>query len=669
LSWGQGYCFSGILDVVKRKLRALIVEDSEDDAALVVRELRRCGYALEFERVFDADSTRAAIAREWDIVLSDWSMPQFGALGALEIVRRADPDMPFLIVSGTIGEDTAVEALRAGAADFLLKDRLARLGPAIERELREREGRRARRRAEGALRASEARYRILFDNSPLPMWVLDIETMAFLAVNEAAVRHYGYSRDEFARMTLSGLRPEPSLAPHAEPVLESSSASDGDVWEHRRKDGSVIIVEIKGHDFELEGRPARLVVANDITERRRALEVLRKTEEQLRHAQKMEAVGRLAGGVAHDFNNMLSIILSYCELMIGDLPSEDRMRDDLEEVRKAARRAADLTKQLLTFSRQQVTELRILDVNDLLTDLDKMLRRLVGEDVELVTLTSKPVGKVKADQGHVEQVVMNLVINARDAMPKGGKLTIETADVVLDETYAEAHLGARPGPHVMLAVSDTGMGMDKATQARIFEPFFTTKEVGKGTGLGLSTVFGIVQQSAGSIWLYSEPGRGTTFKVYLPRTDEPVVSSGQYADPPTLRGTETILLAEDEEQLRNVTRGILTRNGYTVIEARSADEAWATAEGHKGRIDLLLTDVVMPGMSGADLAAKLQARRPDLRVLCMSGYTDEAVVRHGILGSGMAFLQKPLTPATLLHKVRTVLDAGGPSAKKKKARA
>ena len=321
----------------------------------------------------------------------------------------------------------------------------------------------------------------------------------------------------------------------------------------------------------------------------------------------MEAVGRLAGGVAHDFNNVLSVIMSYGELMLEDLKPNDPMRDDVAEIQKAATRAAALTRQLLLFSRQQVVEPKVIDLHEVLVSMHKMLQRILGEDVDLVLVAPKSVGRVRADPSHVEQVILNLVVNARDAMPTGGKLTLETANVVLDEEYAASHLPAKAGPHVMLAVSDTGVGMDRETQARIFEPFFTTKEVGKGTGLGLSTVFGIVQQSGGNIWVYSEPGKGTTFKVYLPRVDAEVVAPTALATPATLRGTETILLVEDEVQVRTIVVSILRRQGYRVIAAQHAGEALLLCESHPEVIDLLLTDVVMPQMSGPELAKRLCA--------------------------------------------------------------
>jgi CheY-like chemotaxis protein len=371
----------------------------------------------------------------------------------------------------------------------------------------------------------------------------------------------------------------------------------------------------------------------------------------------MEAVGRLAGGVAHDFNNLLSVILSYSDILRDGLDESDSRRNDVAEILKAASRAADLTRQLLMFSRRQVLEPRVLDLNMVLAEMNKMLQRIVGEDVEVVTLTQASLARVKVDPTSIEQVIMNLVVNARDAMPRGGKLMLETANVLLDEEYTRDHFGVRPGPYVMLAVTDSGHGMDEATRAQIFEPFFTTKELGKGTGLGLSTVFGIVQQSGGTIWVYSEPGRGTTFKIYLPRVDAAIELAHIHEGGSLPRGNETILLVEDQDQVRSVARSILTRQGYHVLEASQASEALLVCEQYEEPIQLLLSDVVMPKMSGPELARRVVSLRPNIRVLCMSGYTDDSIVRHGVLDAELAFLQKPITPASLARKVREVLDS------------
>ncbi len=400
------------------------------------------------------------------------------------------------------------------------------------------------------------------------------------------------------------------------------------------------------------------VLSLDVTASKRSTAELVRTEAQLRHAQKMEAVGRLAGGVAHDFNNVLSVVLSYTGLLLNDLKPDQQLRRDIEEIQKAGLRAVELTAQLMMFSRQQPVSLRVLDLNRRLRELQSMLERLLGADVELTLLCAPALGEIRADPSSIEQVVFNLAVNARDAMPSGGKLTIETKNVELDREYAREHIGVDPGPYVMLAFSDTGSGMDRDTQARIFEPFFTTKELGKGTGLGLSTVYGIVKQNRGHIWVYSEPGAGTTFKVYLRRTDESEEpDSSEPAPAQSVRGSETVLLVEDDSQVRTAASNILRRYGYRVLEAANAGEALLVCEEHAATIHLLLTDVVLPRMSGRTLAERLSKMRPQMKMLFMSGYTDDAVLQHGILESEVEYLQKPITPDLLTRKVRAVLDA------------
>jgi signal transduction histidine kinase len=403
-------------------------------------------------------------------------------------------------------------------------------------------------------------------------------------------------------------------------------------------------------------RTAELAEANVAL--RQEMDQSAQLEEQMRQAQKLEAVGRLAGGVAHDFNNLLTIITGYAEVLMDAVPQEHPDHEFVVEIGKAAARAATLTRQLLAFSRQQVLEPKLLDLNEVVRQTDKMLSRLIGEDLLLSLSLADRLGRVKADPGQIDQVLMNLVVNARDAMPKGGRLTIETCNVELDTGYTQYHLEVEAGPYVMLAVSDTGVGMDPDTRGRIFEPFFTTKPAGTGTGLGLSTVFGIVKQSGGHIYVYSEPGQGSTFKIYLPvAKGEPPVAEPTVG-PQAPSGTETLLLVEDDDAVRAVTRLALERSGYTVLEAASGREAIAMAEHHSGRIDLLISDVVMPEIGGREVAEAITEARPQTKVLYLSGYTDDAVVRHGILRAEVAFLQKPFTPAALARKVRKVLSTG-----------
>jgi len=442
-------------------------------------------------------------------------------------------------------------------------------------------------------------------------------------------------------------------------TIEKVKQSGKDVvLEHRHYDarGNARYVEIHASPiFDSQGNVVQVIESTiDITERRNL-------EEQFLQAQKMEAVGRLAGGVAHDFNNVLTAIMGYSELALDALPEEHPEHNHIEEIRKAGERAAALTRQLLAFSRKQILQPEVLCLNEVVSGMTKMLRRMIPEDVELVAVLDPALERVKLDPTQMEQVLMNLAVNARDAMPKGGKLTLETANVELDLAYSRSHPEVQPGNYVMLAVSDTGCGMDEATQARIFEPFFTTKEKSKGTGLGLSTVYGIVKQSGGSIFVYSEPGKGTAFKIYLPRVDEVPGERGPVVEkrpgPALPQGAETVLVAEDDETLRRLIYEILQSSGYAVLEAGRGEEALRLAGEHAGPIHLLITDMVMPGMGGRDLAVRLAALRPGTRVLYVSGYTDDAIVRHGVLEPGLAFLQKPFKPEALLHKVREVLEA------------
>jgi two-component system cell cycle sensor histidine kinase/response regulator CckA len=519
------------------------------------------------------------------------------------------------------------------------------------------EARRARDEAE----AAERRYRMLFESNPLPHWVFDQETLAFLAVNQAAIAHYGYTREEFLAMTIKDIRPAEDLeALHGALVKAGENEKLGPtMWgefRHRRKDGAVIMVQVTTHPLDFSGRPAELVLALDVSDRKRVEEELRRSEEQLQHSQKLDAVGQLAGGVAHDFNNLLTAVKSYSEFLLQDMDTDDPRRADVVEIELAANRAAALTRQLLAFGRKQLLEPQVLDLSAVVVDMEKMLRRLIGEDIDIRIVTEPDVGRVEADPSQIEQVVMNLALNARDAMPEGGTLTIETANVDLDERYADAHAAVEPGSYVVLTVTDDGCGIDRETQARIFEPFFTTKERGKGTGLGLSTVYGIVKQSGGYVWVYSDVSQGTTFRVYLPRVDGTAVTPESSAPSErVISGSETVLVAEDEDTVRAVVARVLRRQGYSVLEARDGDEALRMCREHIGPIHLILTDVIMPQVSGAQLAQQSGVLRPESKVLLMSGYTGGELERRGVVAERVAFLQKPFTPAELAQKVREVL--------------
>ena len=384
----------------------------------------------------------------------------------------------------------------------------------------------------------------------------------------------------------------------------------------------------------------------------------KKLEAQLQQAQKMEAIGTLAGGIAHDFNNLLTTIIGNADLALADLSADIPLYTNIEEIRKAGQRAASLTRQLLAFSRKQVIQPEVLNLNEILAGTEKMLRRLIGEDIDLVTIFASELLRAEVDPGQIEQVIMNLTVNARDAMPNGGKLTIETANVDLDEAYFRDHgVENRPGPFVMISVSDNGIGMDKEMQSHIFEPFFTIKDKGEGTGLGLSTVYGIVKQSGGYIWVYSEPGQGTTFKTYFPEAKGDAVSVKEDKTPRDLHGgSETILVVEDEDSVRNMVQRILQEYGYRVLEAKNGEDALRVSEEHEGPIHLILTDVIMPGMSGRDLAGRLQQIRQETKVVYMSGYTDNTIARHGVLDKNIHFIEKPFTPEGLARKVREALD-------------
>ncbi|HUK92063.1 MAG TPA: PAS domain S-box protein [Blastocatellia bacterium] len=511
-----------------------------------------------------------------------------------------------------------------------------------------------RKKAEESLRKSEEEHRLFFELDVAGNYISTPEG-AVTNCNPAFVRMFGFdSVEEAVKDGAASLYPSPEARQAFVDLVKRQERLEYFEKELRRKDGSVIhVIENVIGSFNEDGSLAEIRgYLMDDTERR-------KVEQQFRQSQKLEAIGQLAGGIAHDFNNLMTIILGYSQLLLRRLAKSDPNYVEALEIRKAGARAAALTGQLLAFSRKQILQPRVINLNEVVADLDKMLRRIIGEDIDLATVTDPKAGLVKADPGQIEQVIVNLAVNARDAMPTGGRLTIETANVYLDENYSGAHVGTRPGQYVMLAISDNGSGMDEKVQAHVFEPFFTTKHSGKGTGLGLSTVYGIVKQSGGNIWVYSEPGQGTTFKVYLPRVDAPPDSHAQIdLGDHELHGAETVLLVEDDAAVRQLAAVALREAGFTVIEASSGDEALRLVTEPRGAcFEMLVTDVVMPGTGGKELADRVKAARPDVKALFITGYTDNAIVHHGRLSPGIDILQKPFTPSDLVRKVREVLDA------------
>lgn len=506
-----------------------------------------------------------------------------------------------------------------------------------------------------SLEKSEEKFRVLFEFAPDACYLSSLEG-TLIDGNKTAEKLLGYNKEELIGknfLELNLLPPE--QLPKARELMSKNFEGKGtgpDEFILNRKNDENVLVEIGTRPIEIGGQKIVLGIVRDISERRRL-------EEQLHQAQKMEAIGMLAGGVAHDFNNILTSIIGNASLALMEIDKGDSLREEIEEIKAAGEKAAALTRQLLAFSRKQIIQPKVVGLNELLSGMEKMLGRLIGENIELVTILEPALWPVKADPGQIEQVIMNLTINSRDAMPKGGKLIIETANVDLNRNYFRNHgiKEEQPGPYVMLAVSDTGIGMDKETREHIFDPFYTTKETGKGTGLGLSTIYGVVRQSNGFVWVYSEPGRGSTFKVYLPRAEENVGAEEQERIPVgEPGGSETVLIVEDNDSLRRLARTVLKQKGYKVLEAENGEEALRVSNEHEGAIDLLVTDVVMPKKSGRETAERLQQIYPRMKVIYMSGYTDNAIVQHGVLEPGLNFIEKPFSPADLARKVREVLD-------------
>jgi hypothetical protein len=649
-----------VIAPVGKPLKVLLVDDSEEDALLVVGQLESCGWDVVWERVQTREAMAEALDRaSFDLIVSDYHMPRFRAPQAVAVWKERGLDTPFVVVTGTIGEEHAVEVLKAGAHDFFLKDRLSRLCSAVERELREAEKRRSLERSEREreealerLGRSERLFHDLFESAPDATMIVDGEGVV-RAASRQSEKLFGYTPRELTGQSVEMLFPPAARSGYrdlrdkflAAPAPGFMGAGTQHLFA-LRKDGSTLPVEISLSPLTTES-DTLVAAVRDLTARRQL-------EDQLRQVQKMEAVGRLAGGVAHDFNNILGVILGHSQILLGGMGPNDPRRGRVEQIISASERAAGLTRQLLAFSRRQVFETRVLDLNESIEAVIKMLGRLIGEDVVLTFQRGSPLSHVRADPTQIEQVLMNLAVNGRDAMPAGGRLVIETSNAEMNDDYVRVHPGSAAGRYVCMSVTDTGHGMTKEVQAHIFEPFFTTKELGKGTGLGLATVYGIVKQSGGFIYVYSEPGIGTTFKIYLPAVE------GQVEKPPPATpsrgGTETVLLVEDEQGLRELVGEILEENGYRVLSAENPAKAIEAAEGYHGAIHLLLTDVVMPQMNGPDLARRVKALRPDVRVLYMSGYTEDAIAHRGVLEEGASLISKPFTQESLTRKLRELLD-------------
>jgi len=649
---------SSAAETVSPPIRLLVVDDAIEHAEMVV-EFIRSGDAWPDAQAEIAISYELAIAafdrQRFDVAFFDYSLGARDGVSLLREIRQRDIHTPVIVLTGRGAEEVAVEAMKAGAADYLSKANLSieALESAIRHALALHAEELQRWQAEAALRASEERFRALVENSSDALLLIDAEGRVTY-LTPSSERHLGWKREQMVNRSifdfvhpddrdLVGNRMAEALEHPLRPITQEVR------FQHA--DGDWRIME--GVGVNRLGDPsvgAIVVNVRDVTDRR-------KLEDQLRQSQKMEAVGQLAGGVAHDFNNLLTAILGYCSLMLDEVPQEDPLRQDLMEIQAAGERAAALTRQLLAFSRRQMLQPQVVDINTLIRQLEKLLRRLISEDVELVTALAADLQPVRVDPASIEQILVNLAVNARDAMPVGGRLTIETQNVEIDEAYTLTHVSMQSGPYVMLAVGDSGRGMDATTRARVFEPFFTTKEQGKGSGLGLATVYGIVKQSGGFIWVYSEVGHGTVFKVYLPPARTRTVPRPSDVRPrETAHGWETVLLVEDEDAVRALAREVLRRHGYIVLEARHGVDALRIAERHTDTIHLMVTDVVMPHMSGRELAERLSTVRPHMKVLFMSGYTDHALM-YRELAPGSSFLQKPFTPEVFARKVRHVLDS------------
>lgn len=641
---------------MSESVRVLIVEDDPVDADLMVRELKRGGFAPDWVRVQTESEYLEQLDLAPEVILSDSNLPSFDGFEALDLLQARGLDIPFILVSGRLGEDVAVEAMKRGACDYLLKDRLTRLGEAVRRAIDQRRLSAERTWAIQALRQSEERYRLVSEASSDYVYSLRVNpdgTLTCEWITDPFTRITGFDATEINLSGWTGLY-------HGEDLL--MVAEHAKALRSGRSDSFEVRIVTKDKRVRWIRVSERPVIVNETVERiygaAQDITLQKQLEEQLLQSRKMEAIGELAGGVAHDFNNLLTVICGYGDLLQKQPDLNVTVREYADEILEAANRAAQVTRQLLAFGRRQIFRAKAVNLNNIVANLDRLLRSLVGENVELRTVFDPDLGLVKVDPGQIEQVLMNLTVNARDAMPKGGRLTIETANVDTGEGHADRQALPKGGPCVMLAVSDTGFGMDPETAARAFEPFFTTKELGKGTGLGLAMAYGIVTQSGGDIRLDTNPGLGTTFKIYLPRLEEALEDDVEPApfNLRMIRGTETILVLEDEKALRDLIRQVLCKAGHTVLDTGDPEEAIQLCERHAGEIALFITDVVLPKLSGPEVVERVATMRPGMKIIYISGYPGKAAIPNLLRPTGAPFLEKPFTPDALVRKVREVLD-------------
>jgi len=761
---------------VFKKLRLLFIEDSENDTLFIKRQLEKAGYQIQYNRVEDKQGLKKALTEEkWDAIIADYQLPRFNGLEALHVLQESGIDIPFIIVSGSIGENTAVAAMKAGAHDYLMKDQLDRLVPAIERELREAKLRAERREAIKALQESEKKYRLLFEKANDAIFLM--KGKYFIDCNKKTLEIFGYNKDQILNHTPFQFSPpnQPDGQKSEEKGLKFIQKALAGYpqffeWVHTRVNGDLFHVEVSLNALSMGNDQYLLAIVRDISERKEAEQALlnaarewhatfdaindsialldkrgritscnlatkkilgltyqeilgksycelfnhffsdknnhpfqkllrtgeRETtefllkgrwfhvsvdpiyndkkelkgavhimtditdrkilEEQLRQSQKMEAIGRLAGGIAHDFNNLLTVINGYSELLLQQINNDNPHHRYVNQIKTAGERAAQLIDKLLAFSRKQIIQPRIVNVNHIILDMDEMLKRLIGEDIAFQIKLDPELNNVFIDPNQMEQVILNLAVNARDAMPDGGDFIIETKNVRLpNESICNLH-DLSEGKYICLRIKDTGIGMDDEIKSHIFEPFFTTKAPNQGTGLGLSTVYGIIKQHKGHIEVESKPGEGTTFTIFLPVVEQSTSSTQEKPMEVTISGSETILLVEDEKNVRDLVADFLEKHGFTVFKSTTAEEALKIFQKNQDKIHLLVTDLVLPKMSGNQLANELIKIRPDLKILFMSGYTEDSRIRTDISKQQYSFIQKPFSPATFLRKVREILE-------------